>query len=115
MQHALDTLKESCDLNRKLATRDRLIESIAYRINDRGSEPLFNARDVVAPPQRRKMFRRQSRDPRSVPNLKPASLKTNVPKVCLQRADLAGRDDRPDISVGTHEHPITAGQSVGIA
>ena len=47
--------------------------------------------------------------------LKPASLKTYVPKVCLQPAYLPGRDDRPDIAVGTHEHPITGCQSVGVA
>ena len=35
-----------------------------------------------------------------------ALFKTYVSKVCLQRSYLAGRDDRSDIAVGTHEHPI---------
>ena len=36
------------------------------------------------------------------------------PEVILQRRDLLSRDDRTDIAVGTHEHPIAGLQRVGV-
>jgi hypothetical protein len=42
-------------------------------------------------------------------------LKAYVPKVRLQRTYLVGRGDCSDIAVGTHKHPITGCQSVGVA
>ena len=41
-------------------------------------------------------------------------LKTYIPKVCLQRAYVAGRDDRADIAVGTHQNPIAGSHSIAV-
>jgi hypothetical protein len=44
--------------------------------------------------------------------LKLSARETHIPKIELQRRCFAGRDDCPDIAVGTHEHPIPRRQVV---
>jgi hypothetical protein len=45
----------------------------------------------------------------------PSLFKAYAPKVALQRADLAGRDDRPDVAVRAHKHPITGHHTIRVA
>jgi hypothetical protein len=48
----------------------------------------------------------------STPTLR---IQADATEVILQNVNMLGRDDCPDIPIGTHEHPITGCQSVGIA
>jgi hypothetical protein len=45
----------------------------------------------------------------------PALFETHAPKICLERLDLAGRDNGPNISIRSHECPITGGQTISVA